>query len=84
MNTNDLNPGLAAAIALTLTRFPVAELHALNFGVEFPRLDPINISFALALENDLIDARGNFHDLPELKAALTVVVNRRVAGEHAK
>lgn len=79
-NTNEINLGLAATIALTLTRFPDAELHALNLGVEFSRLDPVNISFALALENDLIDARGNFRDLPELKAALTVVVNRRCRG----
>lgn len=75
----DINTGLAAAIALALTRFPDAELHALNLAAEHgPQLDTLNIAFTTALNNDLIDERGVFQCLPELRAALTLVVNRRV------
>lgn len=66
----DINTRLATAIALTLTRFPDAELHALSLGAEFNRLDPVNIAFPLALEADLIHSDGYFKDRPELQAAL--------------
>jgi len=78
MNT-DLNIPLAATCAMALRRFPDAELHALNLGIEFgSRLGSMNISFRLALDSGLIDKTGYFLGIEELKAALTVVVNERI------
>lgn len=76
--TNSKNYGLAAVYSLVLSHFPDAELHALNLGIEWESpLAKENISFNLAREYDLIDQRGNFRAIEELKLALTLTVNER-------